>query len=194
MISREEHLKQINRFHDTIENISKEIEETSNDDIKRSLALKYFELTNHLWPKIDTFIEEVKNDLDYSSGMLQEGNSFSYSVAINGHTKTVYVTPLTPKELETDILTLSTIKECIGDKTVKKVIIVPGKLINIVVEDKKEDEDNSFPVRYNNPDSLFDGRVFRVKTCPPNTTHYFVIPNSNNSNCGSLERKYCVNI
>ena len=43
MIPREEHLKQINRFHDMLEKVDKEIEE-KGDNSDHDLYFKYFNL------------------------------------------------------------------------------------------------------------------------------------------------------
>lgn len=73
MISRKEHLKQVNRFHDLVENIS-ELIEKADDKEKYNLALKYFKLTAEIWPIVDDNIENIKIQLDkfeYSDGSFE---------------------------------------------------------------------------------------------------------------------------
>lgn len=67
MLPRKLHLEQVNRFHDKIEEIDREIEAVSDEDKDRKIELYnlYFELVSKLWPKIDDFIEyTIKNKLD----------------------------------------------------------------------------------------------------------------------------------
>ncbi|MDR0206936.1 MAG: leucine--tRNA ligase [Bacteroidales bacterium] len=62
-------------------------------------------------------------------------NSFYYPVSFNGKTRFFKEFPLdkTSTEIEAEILQLEESKKWIEDKTVKKVIIVPKKIINVVV-------------------------------------------------------------
>ena len=62
MISREEHLKQINRFHDKFEEIDRDIELGVGD--RYELLKLYFDLTSKVWPIIDDCLDTVKNKLD----------------------------------------------------------------------------------------------------------------------------------
>lgn len=68
MISRKEHLKQINRFHDKVEEISNKIKEIGDDESRKvergELSMKLYYLIQ-LWGKIDDGIEfTVKHYLD----------------------------------------------------------------------------------------------------------------------------------
>lgn len=63
MIPREEHLKQINRFHDLVCEIDRKIQ-TAQGDEKIDLLQKYFKLTAKIWPKLDTAIDNLKIELD----------------------------------------------------------------------------------------------------------------------------------
>lgn len=68
MIPRKEHLKQVNRFHDLVDELSKRIDVSSGDK-KSRLCLRYFELTDKIWPLVDNSIEKVKDALDnFESG------------------------------------------------------------------------------------------------------------------------------
>jgi hypothetical protein len=65
MISREEHLKQVNRFHDMLEKVDKGIEEqTKIGETDFNLLRQYFELTSKVWPLVDDCIEKIKFRLD----------------------------------------------------------------------------------------------------------------------------------
>lgn len=63
MIPRKEHLKQVNRFHDLVEDLGKRIDKSTGDE-KSRLCLQYFELTSNIWPLVDNSIEKVKDALD----------------------------------------------------------------------------------------------------------------------------------
>lgn len=64
MIPREEHLKQVNRFHDMLEKVDNEIEKQGVDNVKAELLLEYFSLTSKVWPLVDECIERIKYRLD----------------------------------------------------------------------------------------------------------------------------------
>lgn len=63
MIPREEHLKQINRFHDMLKEVDEKIEKL-DDNSGSELLFKYFELTAKIWPLVDDSIEKIKLRLD----------------------------------------------------------------------------------------------------------------------------------
>ena len=62
-------------------------------------------------------------------------NEFSYPISINGKTKTNinFSLSLDPKEIETQLLAHADLQKYLGGKTPKKVIVVKGRIINIVV-------------------------------------------------------------
>jgi hypothetical protein len=62
MISRAEHIKQIERFHDLLEAVDKRI--IDNEGKNLDDLMKYFELTSKVWNKIDNCIDDVKHLLD----------------------------------------------------------------------------------------------------------------------------------
>ncbi len=64
MIPREEHLKQVNRFHDMLEKVDKGIEQTKIGERDFNLLRQYFELTSKVWPVVDDCIEKIKFRLD----------------------------------------------------------------------------------------------------------------------------------
>jgi len=64
MLPRKLHLEQINRFHDTLEELNKRIDAEKDLLKKGELCMEYFEL-NKLWIEIDNFIEmTIKHNLD----------------------------------------------------------------------------------------------------------------------------------
>ena len=65
---------------------------------------------------------------------LKESN-FKYPVSFNGKMKFLMELPidLSKDEIEKQVLENSETKKWIGDKSIKKVIIVPKKIVNIVV-------------------------------------------------------------
>ena len=63
MLPRKLHLEQVNRFHDALDNIDKQIELEDDGKVKTELLFMYFKLTK-LWPKIDDFAENLKADID----------------------------------------------------------------------------------------------------------------------------------
>lgn len=65
MLPRKLHLEQINRFHDKVESLRKEIDEEKDEKKKGKLTTEYFKFVDKMWPKIDDFCEyEIQNKLD----------------------------------------------------------------------------------------------------------------------------------
>ncbi|MDR2971145.1 MAG: leucine--tRNA ligase [Bacteroidales bacterium] len=62
-------------------------------------------------------------------------NTFNYPISFNGKTRFFKEFPIDKptKEIETEILLLEETKKWMEEKTVKKVIVVPRKIVNIVV-------------------------------------------------------------
>ncbi|MVN21567.1 leucine--tRNA ligase [Mucilaginibacter arboris] len=62
-------------------------------------------------------------------------DAFSYPISINGKTKTNLNIPLSldPKEVETLVLADENVQKYLGGKTPKKVIVVKGRIVNMVV-------------------------------------------------------------
>lgn len=64
MLPRKLHLDEINRYHDKLAELKKEIDNETDTDRKYILLNEYMVLFD-FWAKIDDFIEfEVKNKLD----------------------------------------------------------------------------------------------------------------------------------
>ncbi len=70
----------------------------------------------------------------YDEAILVE-NDFTYPVSFNGKTRFMLSLPIAlgPKEVEAEVLQNANTQKYIEGKTVKKVIVVPKKIINIVV-------------------------------------------------------------
>lgn len=64
MLPRKLHLEQINRFHDAIDNIDKQLELEEDETVKFELLRMYFKLTSKTWMKVDDFTEKLKDEID----------------------------------------------------------------------------------------------------------------------------------
>ena len=64
MFPRKMHLEQVNRFHDALENIDKQLEIEENEDVKVELLRMYFKLTSKTWNRLDNFTENLKDEID----------------------------------------------------------------------------------------------------------------------------------
>jgi hypothetical protein len=66
MLPRKLHLEQVNRFHDMIDSVNKQIKELKDEpkEKKYPLMLKYFHLVNDIWPTLDDSLEDLKFKLD----------------------------------------------------------------------------------------------------------------------------------
>jgi leucyl-tRNA synthetase len=55
-------------------------------------------------------------------------------IQLNGKIKSREVIPtrLSPKEIEAHVLTLEPVKHMLSGLTMRKVVVIPGKLVNIV--------------------------------------------------------------
>lgn len=62
-------------------------------------------------------------------------SSFSYPVSVNGKTRFNYELSLSlsPQEIEKEVLSTEELKKYTEGKTIKKVIVVPNKIVNVVV-------------------------------------------------------------
>ena len=62
-------------------------------------------------------------------------SSFEYPVSINGKLrfKREYPLSLTPAEIQADVVTAEEAQKWLDGKAPKKIIVVPGKIINIVI-------------------------------------------------------------
>ena len=62
-------------------------------------------------------------------------NSFEYPVSVNGKLRfrKEYAASMTPAEIQADVVTAPEAQKWLEGKTPKKIIVVPGKIINIVI-------------------------------------------------------------
>ena len=62
-------------------------------------------------------------------------NSFEYPVSVNGKLRfrKEYAASMTPVEIQADVVTAPEAQKWLEGKTPKKIIVVPGKIINIVI-------------------------------------------------------------
>ena len=62
-------------------------------------------------------------------------NSFNYPVSVNGKTRFNFELSLslTPQEIERAIINTEELKKYTEGKVIKKVIVVPNKIVNVVV-------------------------------------------------------------
>ena len=62
-------------------------------------------------------------------------NAFEYPVSINGKLRfrKEYAASMTPAEIQADVVAAPEAQKWIEGRTPKKVIVVPGKIINIVI-------------------------------------------------------------
>ena len=62
-------------------------------------------------------------------------NSFEYPVSVNGKLRfrKEYAASMTPAEIQVDVVTAPEAQKWLEGKTPKKIIVVPGKIINIVI-------------------------------------------------------------
>ena len=60
--------------------------------------------------------------------------STTYPIQINGKRRAEIVVPndLSPKEIEAKVLSLSEVKNTLGESKPKKIIVVPGRIVNVV--------------------------------------------------------------
>lgn len=63
MLPRKLHLDQVNRFHDLLVKLDKDIESETDEDIKFTLLLNYYNMTK-IWIHLDNSIENIMQDLN----------------------------------------------------------------------------------------------------------------------------------
>ncbi len=70
----------------------------------------------------------------YNEDYLKE-DTYEYPVSVNGkmRAKMKFAVDLAAEDIEKQVLAADIIKKWVGDKTPKKVIVVPGKIVNVVV-------------------------------------------------------------
>ncbi len=92
-------------------------------------------MTEELWDRLghEGSISQVECP-EYEEKWLQE-DTFQYPVSINGKVRVKKEFPVdkAQEEVEKEVMALPEVQKWIDGKTVKKIIYVPGKIINIVV-------------------------------------------------------------
>ena len=92
-------------------------------------------ITEELWQKLGHDESIHKAQWPKGDESLLVENSFKYPVSINGKVRTTAEYPLdmSKDDLEKSVLALDVVMKWTEGKTPKKVIIVPGRIINIVI-------------------------------------------------------------
>lgn len=92
-------------------------------------------LAEELWQLLgnDTSVS-LASFPEYHEEYLKE-DTYEYPVSVNGkmRAKMKFAVDLDVEEIEKQVLAADVIKKWVGDKTPKKVIVVPGKIVNVVV-------------------------------------------------------------
>lgn len=92
-------------------------------------------IAEELWHKMGHTHSVIESHFpEYDPSLLVE-DTFEYPVSFNGKMRFKMNLPLdmAPKEIEKEVLRNPSSQKWIAEKTVRKVIVVPGKIINIVV-------------------------------------------------------------
>ena len=92
-------------------------------------------MAEELWSKLGHGTSIVKASYPKFDESYLVENTFSYPVSFNGKTRFMLELPLnlTKEQIEKEVLSSEDAKKWIKEATVKKVIVVPGKIVNIVV-------------------------------------------------------------
>ena len=154
-------IEALKTLHKTIKKVSDDLERFSFNTVVSNLMICVNELGNQkcrnkmilrelvilLSPYAPHIAEELWVKLDNQPGTLSYATfpvfneeylietNHSYPVSFNGkmHFKMDLPTALSPKEVELEVLSSELAKKWLEGKTPKKVIVVPGKIVNIVV-------------------------------------------------------------
>ena len=92
-------------------------------------------ITEELWSKLGHTTSVLKASYPKFEEKYLIENTFSYPVSFNGKTRFMLELPLTltKEEIEKQVLASEEGKKWIKDATIKKVIVVPNKIVNIVI-------------------------------------------------------------
>ncbi len=92
-------------------------------------------VSEEIWEKLGN-----KNSISYAKFPQVEEKylietSFNYPISVNGKLKFTHALDISfdAKKIEDAVLGLEQLRAIIGDKTIKKVVVVPGKIVNIVL-------------------------------------------------------------
>jgi leucyl-tRNA synthetase/very-short-patch-repair endonuclease len=91
--------------------------------------------TEYLWGKLDNEISIVHASFPKYDASLLEENAFEYPIAINGKTRAKLNLPLdlTQEQIEKEVLSYDPLQKYFDGKKPKKIIVVKGRMINVVV-------------------------------------------------------------
>lgn len=92
-------------------------------------------LAEELYQKLNSTGSVHKAEYPQFEEKYLKEDSIEYPVCINGKKKDLIKlsTDLDKASIEKEVLAIEKVKSLIGDKTVRKVIVVPGRMINIVI-------------------------------------------------------------
>lgn len=147
-------------LHQTIKKVEEDIERLSFNTSVSAFMICLNDLTKHkvlkrailepfliiLAPFAPHICEELWQRLGHTESILKSEwpafnplflieNSFEYPISINGKTKLKLQLPLdlAATEVEKAVLASEAIRKLIGDKQIKKVVVVQGKIVNVVL-------------------------------------------------------------
>ncbi len=88
-----------------------------------------------LWSKLGHTTSVLKASYPKFEEKYLVENTFAYPVSFNGKTRFMLELPLniSKEEIEKQVLASEDAQKWIKDQTIKKVIVVPNKIVNIVV-------------------------------------------------------------
>ncbi|HRG41463.1 MAG TPA: leucine--tRNA ligase, partial [Saprospiraceae bacterium] len=83
----------------------------------------------------DTSVHKASYPIFEASYLVQD--TVDYPVCVNGKKRDIVAlsSKLTPKEIQDIALTLDNVKKYVDGKDLQRVIVVPGKMINLVVKE-----------------------------------------------------------
>ena len=121
--------------YDGLENKNIAVEKAAAHDLVLLLAPFAPHVCEELWEMIggkDFVIEESYPVADAKALVLDEKE---YAVQVNSRMvcKAMIATSLSQEEVEQHVLTLPEVQEKLAGKTVKKCIVVPGRLVNLII-------------------------------------------------------------
>ena len=110
-----------------------------NPELLRPLAILVSPVAPHLAEELWLLCGGTNSVLDQAWPSAEERwlteDEVTYPVSFNGKVRFQLRVPadMNPKSVEREVLTHKKTNDYIGDKTVRKVIVVPGRIVNIVV-------------------------------------------------------------
>ncbi|HWY97539.1 MAG TPA: leucine--tRNA ligase, partial [Bacteroidia bacterium] len=92
-------------------------------------------ITEELWRAIGNKASILKTSFPAVNEEYLKENTFSYPVSFNGKTRFMLELPLTltKEQIEKEVLATEDAKKWIQDSPIKKIIVVPNKIVNVVI-------------------------------------------------------------